>query len=78
MAKLCDNVKAMQSNCCLRDDDKDLASLRRRTEDVASKLAEIKSTTKVCHYTTVIHHTYRNHSLLCVLDKSEMTQTSLF
>lgn len=56
MAKLCDNVKTMQSNCRLTDDNKDLASLRKRTEDVASKLSEIKSATKVCHYTPVIHH----------------------
>ena len=56
MAKLCDNVKAMQSNCCLIDDNKDLTSLRTKTEDVASKLAEIKSATKVCHDSPLISH----------------------
>ena len=56
MAKLCDNVKAMQSNCCLIDDNKDLTSLRMRTEDVASKLAEIKSATKVCPDSPLINH----------------------
>ena len=56
MAKLCDNVKAMQSNCYLIDDNKDLTSLRTRTEDVASKLAEIKSATKVCHDSSLINH----------------------
>ena len=59
MAKLCDNVKTMQRNCCLIDDNKDLTSLRTRTEDVASKLAEIKSTTKVCHDTPVINHHFQ-------------------
>lgn len=56
MAKLCDNVKAMQSNCCLIDNNKALTSLRKGTEDVASKLADIKSATKVCHDTPVINH----------------------
>ena len=56
MAKLCDNVKIMQRNCCLIDDNKDLNSLRKRTEDVASKLTEIKRATKVCHDIPVINH----------------------
>lgn len=50
MAKLLENVKTMQRNCCLEDDNNDLASFRKRTEATSSKLAEIKSITKVCHY----------------------------
>lgn len=58
----------MQSNCCLTDDNKDLASFRKRTEDIGSKLEEIKNATKVCHYTPAIHYYLQRSSWSFVFD----------
>lgn len=43
-----DNVKSMQRNCCLTDDNKDLASFKKTTGGIGRALADIKNATKVC------------------------------
>ncbi len=59
MAKLHDNVKSMQRNCCLTEDKKDLASFKKTTDEIGRTLAEIKTATKVCEsnliYSVCIH-----------------------
>lgn len=47
MATLCKSVKQMQSTCCLTDDNKDLNSLRKSTDEISRSLAAIKDATKV-------------------------------
>lgn len=48
MAKLGSSVKSMQRKCHLTDDDKELASFRRATDEVGRNLKDIKLATKVC------------------------------
>ena len=48
MAKLGTSVKSMQRKCRLTDDDKELASFRRETDEVGRNLKDIKLATKVC------------------------------
>lgn len=48
MAKLGSSVKSMQRKCRLTDDDKELASFRRATDEVGRNLKDIKLATKVC------------------------------
>ena len=47
MATLRKSVKQMQSNCCLTDDNKDLNSLRKSTDEISRSLAAIRDVTKV-------------------------------
>lgn len=47
MAKLGSSVKSMQRKCRLTDDDKELGSFRRATDEVGRNLKGIKVATKV-------------------------------
>ena len=47
MDTLRDSVRKMESKCRLTDDNKDLRTLRKTTDDINRSLEEIKDTTKV-------------------------------
>ena len=74
MATLRESVKNMQSNCCLTDDNKDLHTFRKTTDNIGRSLAQIRDATKVwrkqpiahCRY-GIVYCGYQNPSVFCFL-----------